>query len=54
MQFSVHFYGENTTEEERETAKKLVKANCINFYVKNYEISFSKSLEELCGKVTAI
>lgn len=41
MQFSVHFYGENTTEEERETAKKLVKANCINFYVKNYEISFT-------------
>lgn len=54
MQFTVHFYGENTSTEERETAKKLVKANCINFYVKNYEISFSKSLEELCGKVTVI
>jgi multimeric flavodoxin WrbA len=46
MQFAVHFYGENTTTEERETAKKLVKANGINFYAKNYEISFSKSLEE--------
>ena len=54
IQLAVHFYGENTTEEEKETAEKLVKANCINFYVKNYEISFSKSLEELCGKVSAI
>ena len=54
LQIAVHFYGENTAIEERETAKRLVKANCINFYVKNYEISFSKSLEELCGKVTAI
>ncbi len=53
MQLAVHFYGEITTEE-RETAKKLVKANCTNFYAKNYEISFSKSLEELCGKVTGI
>ena len=50
----VHFYGENITAEEEETAKKLVKANCTNFYVKNYEISFSKSLEELSGKVNAI
>ena len=54
IQLAVHFYGENTSAEERETAKKLVKANCNNFYVKKYEISFSKSLEELCGKVAAI
>ena len=54
MQLAVHFYGENITKEERETAKKLVKANCVNFYVKNYEISFSNSLEELCGEVTTI
>ena len=54
MQLAVHFYGENITTEERETAKKLVKANCVNFYVKNYEISFSNSLEELCGEVTTI
>lgn len=54
MQLAVHFYGENITVEERETAKKLVKANCANFDVKSYEISFSKSVEELCGEVTAI
>ncbi len=54
MQLAVHFYGANITKEERETAKKLVKANCVNFYVENYEISFSNSLEELCGEVTTI
>ncbi len=54
MRFAVHFYGENITAEEKETAKKLVKANCTNFYVKNYEISFSNTLNELRGEVTAI
>lgn len=54
LQLSVHFYGENITIEERETAKKLVKANCANFNVMNYEISFSNSLEELCKEVTVI
>lgn len=53
MQLAVYFYGEITTEE-RETAKKLVKANCTNFYSKNFKISFSKSLEELSGKVSGI
>lgn len=54
IQLAVHFYGENITTEERETAKKLVKANCANFYVKSYKISFSNSLEELCKEVTSI
>lgn len=54
MQLAVHFYGKNITTAEKETAKKLVKANCANFYVKNYEISFSNSLKKLCGKVTTI
>ncbi len=54
MQLAVHFYGKNITPKERETAEKLVKANCANFYVKDYDISFSNSIEELCGKVTAI
>ena len=54
FQLTVHFYGEKITKEERETAQNLVKANCTNFYVKNYEISFSNSLEELCRKVVTI
>ncbi len=53
IQLAVYFYGE-ITAEERETAKKLVKANCANFYVKNYEILFSNSLDELCKEVTTI
>ncbi len=51
---AVHFYGENITIEEKKAAKKLVKANCANFYVKNYEISFSNSLDELYKEVTTI
>lgn len=54
MQLAVHFYGENITKEERETAKKLVKANCANFNVKDYEISFSNSVDKLCEEVTII
>ncbi|MCI8826858.1 MAG: flavodoxin family protein [Lachnospiraceae bacterium] len=54
IQLAVHFYGDNITIDERETAKKLVKANCTNFYVKNYEILFSNSLDELCKEVTTI
>ena len=54
IQLEVHFYGENITIKERKTAKKLVKANCTNFSVKNYKISFSNSLDELCKEVTII
>ncbi len=54
IQLAVQFYGDNITIDERETAKKLVKANCANFYVKNYEILFSNSLDELCKEVTTI
>lgn len=54
MELAVHFYGENITTEERETAEKLVKANCVNFDVKNYYISFSNSLEKLYREVTDI
>lgn len=54
IQLEVHFYGENITIKERKTAKKLVKANCTNFSVKNYKISFSNSLDELCKEVTTI
>lgn len=54
MQFVVYFYGENITAEEQETAKKLVKANCINFNIKDYKISFSESPEKLRKEVSGI
>lgn len=54
IQLAVYFYGESITTEERETARKLVMANCVNFYVKNYKVSFSGSLGELCKEVAVI
>ncbi|MDO5089770.1 MAG: flavodoxin family protein [Leptotrichiaceae bacterium] len=37
---NVCFYGENLTKSEKETAEKLVKANCINLNVKKFNIDF--------------
>lgn len=48
---SVYFYGENITEEEKDTARKLVEANSDNYDGKVKEVRFYKSLEEL-GSVT--
>lgn len=47
IQLAVHFYGENINAGEKKTAKELVKANCVNFYAKSYDITFSNSIEEL-------
>jgi multimeric flavodoxin WrbA len=41
----VHFYGE-MSEMEKETARKLVKANEINMFTNN-EVHFYKSIEEI-------
>lgn len=54
LQFSVYFYGENITAQEKETAKNMVKANCVNFGAKHYNVSFLRTLEELRREVTAI
>jgi multimeric flavodoxin WrbA len=45
---SVHFYGP-ATEAERETAKKLVKANSVNFWTKSYEVFFHENAEAIKG-----
>lgn len=39
----VYFYGDNITEHERDTAIKLVKANCVNFNVQDYKVLFAGS-----------
>lgn len=44
---SVHFYGENISPQEKRTAQELVAANCVNFFIKDYKVTFSKSLNEL-------
>lgn len=38
--FDVYFYGENISDEEKKIAKNMVKANCINLNVDNFNISF--------------
>lgn len=43
------FYGENITQEEINTAKRLVSANCDNFYADIDNILFVKTIDELGG-----
>lgn len=49
IKISAHFYGENTTEAEKETARKLIKANAVNYDGEVGEITFLNSIEELRG-----
>jgi hypothetical protein len=51
FKLTVHFYGADITENERNTAEKLVKANAIN-YLAASQIYFHKSPDELMGKLT--
>ena len=50
ISLSVHFYGSDITENEKETAKRLVKANCINFCDK-YNVNFHTRFQDLEGVV---
>ena len=43
----VIFYGSDITEEEKETAKELVKANAVNLHGKVKEVLFVESLEKI-------
>jgi multimeric flavodoxin WrbA len=45
--FAAHFYGDDITPEEKQTAIKLVKANEINFNASRSEIHFYSSSKEL-------
>lgn len=47
----VYFYGEHITQSEKDTAKRLVGRNSINFNVSEHEVTFLKSIEQLCGKI---
>ncbi|WP_394920715.1 flavodoxin family protein [uncultured Robinsoniella sp.] len=49
FELTVHFYGEAITEEEKEIAKELVKANSINFYCKVRKVSFFRSPDQIKG-----
>ena len=45
--FKYIFYGENTTQQEKELAKKLVAANAVNFDSSNYEAVFYNNAEDM-------
>lgn len=42
----VFFYGENITDREKETAEKLVRGNCANYNLTEYELTFCRTAEE--------
>ena len=42
--FDVYFYGENIPNEEKEIAKSMIKANCINLNVDNFNVSFLETI----------
>lgn len=47
----VFFYGENITDREKQTAKKLVKANSFNFHCEAYSVSFADNIMEIKEKL---
>lgn len=47
----VWFYGENIMEKEKQTAKRLVKANSINLDCNVCGVTFVNSIEEMEGQI---
>lgn len=47
----VYFYGKHITPSERDTAKNMVERNSINFNVSKHDVTFFKSIEQLCEKI---
>jgi multimeric flavodoxin WrbA len=47
----IYFYGENITDDEKETAKSLINANILNFDCILKNLKFLKNTDELCGDI---
>jgi hypothetical protein len=43
----VWFYGENITEQEKQTAEKLIQANAINLKCKTQKVTFVQDIAEI-------
>lgn len=43
----VHFYGNDITKSEKDTAIKLVKGNSLNFNVKEHSVNFYNNIDEM-------
>ena len=52
IDMQVWLYGENITDKEKETAKKLIKANGINLGCNVSKITFNDTIEEMGGKIS--
>lgn len=50
LKFKIYFYGEDITEREIETARKLLKGNAINYDSDKYEVTFVKNMFDMEGK----
>ncbi|MDF2840568.1 MAG: hypothetical protein K0Q99_1340 [Clostridia bacterium] len=47
FELKVWFYGENITENEKQTAEKLIKANAINMDCSGQSVTFVHSIDEI-------
>lgn len=50
LKLKAGFYGENITEEEKQTAEELVKANAVNLYAQVEGILFAEIPAQLGGR----
>ncbi|AND83806.1 flavodoxin family protein [Clostridium tyrobutyricum] len=51
INMQVYFYGQNITERERQTAKKIVKANSINLDCIVDKVVFTHNIFEMKGQI---
>lgn len=47
ISISAYFYGNSITQNEKETAEKLIRANAVNYDGQVHKIVFLNSKEEL-------
>lgn len=47
LTMKVIFYGEDITDQEKETAKKLTQANAVNFYGNVQPVTFLENIQEM-------
>lgn len=51
FKMNIWFYGEDITEKEKETARKLINANEVNYDSYQSNIVFVKSINEMEGRI---
>lgn len=51
FEYTVYFYGENITDNEKKTAEMLVKSNALNFRCKQHSCLFLSDIKQLSGRL---